>query len=195
MLVLFARRHIATKEVRNLSRGQPVHVITSSFVWPKNLWRFGVALILSTLTVLLCFVSSAFASQGNSSTHGTSEPEVVREILDLERQAKEAAIHRDVEFAQRTLAPDYIAIGPLGQVTTKAETLEARKHAQLRYDAIDTSELVVRVYGHTAVVTGRAEVKGTDLGEDFSGPYRFTRIWVKRDGRWETVNYQVTVTR
>ena len=154
-----------------------------------------MALILSTLTVLLCFVTSAFASQTNSPAHGTSAQEVVREILDLERQAKEASIHRDVEFAERMLAPDYIAIGPLGQVTTKADTLAARKHAQLRYDAIDTSELVVRVYGHTAVVTGRAEVKGTDLGEDFSGPYRFTRIWVKRDGHWEAVNYQVTVTR
>jgi ketosteroid isomerase-like protein len=167
----------------------------SFFVWPRNLWRFGVSRILATLTILLCLVSSTFASQTNLSAQGTSEQEVVRQILDLERQSKEAAIHRDVEFAAKTLANDYIAIGPLGQVSTKADILAARKRAQLRYDAFDTSELVVRVYGHTAVVTGRAEVKGTDLGEDFSGPYRFTRIWVKREGRWEAVNYQVTVTR
>ena len=119
----------------------------------------------------------------------------MRQILELERQSKEAASHRDAAFTERTLAEDYIAIGPLGQITTKADTVSARKRAQLHYDSMEISELVVRVYGRTAVVTGRAEVKGTDLGEDFSGPYRFTRVWVKRDGHWETVHYQVTVTR
>jgi ketosteroid isomerase-like protein len=152
-----------------------------------------VALTLSTLTVLLCLVSSAFATQ--SSPVQNADQETVRQILELERQSKEAAIHRDAAFTERTLAEDYIAIGPLGQVTTKADTVAARKRAQLHYDSMEISELVVRVYGRTAVVTGRAEVKGTDLGEDFSGPYRFTRVWVKRDGHWETVHYQVTVTR
>ena len=144
---------------------------------------------LSTLTLLFCFVWPTFAAQN------PTDEDAVRQILELERQAKEASIHRDVAFAERTLSEDYIGIGPLGQVTTKADTVAARKRSQLRYDAIETSEMVVRVYGRTAVVTGRAEVKGTDLGEDFSGPYRFTRVWVKREGHWEAVNYQVTVTR
>jgi len=150
---------------------------------------------LSTLTVLLCFVSSAFASHTITPALATTDQDTVRQILELERQSKEAAIHRDVAFAERTLADDYIAIGPLGQITTKADAISARKNAQLHYDAIDTSEMVVRVYGKTAVVTARAAVKGTDLGEDFSGPYRFTRIWIRRYGHWETVSYQVTVTR
>ena len=148
-----------------------------------------MARTLSTLTLLLCFVYPAFAAQSSS------DEDSVRQILELERQSKEASIHRDVAFAERTLSDDYIGIGPLGQVTTKSDTVAARKRSQLRYDAIETSEMVVRVYGRTAVVTGRAEVKGTDLGEDFSGPYRFTRVWVRREGRWEAVNSQVTVTR
>ena len=55
--------------------------------------------------------------------------------------------------------------------------------------------MVVRLYGNTAVVTARAEVRGRDLGEEFNGPYRYTRVWVKRNGRWQTVSYQATVTR
>ena len=47
----------------------------------------------------------------------------------------------------------------------------------------------------TAVVTARADVKGHQLGEDFSGPYRYTRVWVRRSGRWQTVSYQATVTQ
>jgi ketosteroid isomerase-like protein len=65
----------------------------------------------------------------------------------------------------------------------------------VHYDSIQITDMKVRVYGNTAIVTARAEVKGNDLGEDFSGPYRFTRVWVRRNGRWQAVSYQATVTR
>ena len=126
---------------------------------------------------------------------GSRDEETIREIVDLERQAKEAAIHRDASFSERTLADDYVAITPLGQVVGKADTIAARKTAQLRYESINISDMVVRLYGNTAVVTARADVKGTELGEEFNGPYRFTRIWVRRNGHWVTVSYQATVTR
>jgi ketosteroid isomerase-like protein len=119
----------------------------------------------------------------------------IREIVDMERQAKEASLHRDADFSQRTLAEDYVAITPLGQVTTKQDSLSARKSGQLRYDNINVTDMVIRVYGDTAVVTARADVKGHQLGEDFSGPYRYTRVWVRRSGRWQTVSYQATVTQ
>jgi ketosteroid isomerase-like protein len=119
----------------------------------------------------------------------------IREIVEMERLAKEASLHRDADFSQRTLAEDYVAITPLGQVTTKQDSLSARKSGQLRYDTINVSDMVVRVYGDTAIVTARADVKGRQLGEDFSGPYRYTRVWVRRSGHWQTVSYQATVTQ
>jgi len=125
----------------------------------------------------------------------SGDQETIREVVEMERQAKEASLRRDAEFPQRTLAEDYVAISPLGQVTTKQEALSARKSGQLRYDTIDVSDMVVRLYGDTAVVTARADVKGHQLGEDFSGPYRYTRVWVRRSGHWQTVSYQATVTQ
>lgn len=125
----------------------------------------------------------------------SAEQETIRQIVDMERQAKEASLHRDADFSLRTLADDYVAITPLGQVTTKQETISARRSGQLRYESMNVSDMVVRLYGDTAVVTARAEVKGRQLGEDFSGPYRYTRVWVRRNGRWQTVSYQATVTQ
>lgn len=125
----------------------------------------------------------------------SGDQETIREIIEMERQTKEASLRRDADFPQRILADDYVAITPLGQVTTKKEALSARKSGQLRYDTIDVSDMVVRLYGDTAVVTARADVKGHQLGEDFSGPYRYTRVWVRRSGRWQTVSYQATVTQ
>jgi ketosteroid isomerase-like protein len=153
----------------------------------------GLSLVVWLLALSLA--ASARATRPKSNAAGPAEEETVREIMDLERQAKEAALHRDAAFVERTLADDYVAITPLGQIVSKAETIAARKTAQLRYDAIDVSDMVVRLYGNTAIVTARAAVKGTELGEEFSGPYRFTRVWVRRNGKWLTVSYQATVTR
>ena len=128
-------------------------------------------------------------------SYPTPDQEIIRQIVDMERQARDASLHRDAEFSRRTLAEDYVAITPLGQVTTKEDTVSARRSGQLRYETINVTDMVVRIYGDTAVVTARADVKGHQLGEDFSGPYRYTRVWVRRNGQWQTVSYQATVTQ
>ena len=151
--------------------------------------------LLFVLVLALAVPASGRASRPRSNATGPVEEETVREIVDLERQAKEAAMHRDASFSERTLADDYVAITPLGQIVSKADTIAARKTSQIKYEMIDISDMTVRLYGNTAIVTARADVKGTELGEEFSGPYRFTRVWVRRNGHWLTVSYQATVTR
>lgn len=137
---------------------------------------------------------SSVMLQGAPKSGAPQEADAVRAVVQLEEESKQASIHRDVAFAERTLADNYVGIGPLGTVISKNETVQARRNSQLQYESIEISDMVVRVFGNTAVVTGRADVRGKDLGEDFSGPYRFTRVWIKRNGQWQTVSYQATVT-
>jgi ketosteroid isomerase-like protein len=153
------------------------------------------AALLWTLILALPAFCAQHVAVHPTSALDTGDQATIREIVDMERQAREASLHRDADFSQRTLAEDYVAITPLGQVTTKQDTVSARKSGQLRYDDINVSDMVVRVYGDTAVVTARADVKGHQLGEDFSGPYRYTRVWVRRTGHWLAVSYQATVTQ
>lgn len=151
-------------------------------------------LLWTVLLALPAFAAQHVTARPRPSIEG-GDSETIREILEMERQAREASIRRDADFSQRTLAEDYVAITPLGQVTTKQDTVSARKSGQLRYDTINVSDMVVRIYGDTAVVTARADVKGHQLGEDFSGPYRYTRVWVRKTGHWQAVSYQATVTQ
>lgn len=153
-----------------------------------------VALLLAVLIALPAFSAQHVAVHPRPPAD-SGDQETIREIIEMERQAREATLRRDADFSQRTLAEDYVAITPLGTVTTKQDTVSARKSRQLRYDTMDVSDMVVRVYGDTAVVTARADVKGHQLGEDFSGPYRYTRVWVKKTGHWQAVSYQATVTQ
>ncbi len=158
--------------------------------------------MINNCLVLLCCILAAvpaFSAQHVALHHkpgfDSVDQETIRQIVDMERQSKEASLRRDSEFSLRTLAEDYVAITPLGQITTKADTISARRSGQLRYEAMNITDMVVRVYGDTAVVTARADVRGHQLGEDFSGPYRYTRVWVRRNGQWQTVSYQATVTQ
>lgn len=159
--------------------------------------RSGLALCVALFLASLLPAEAAREPQTATSQPGAGirEEDTIRQVLELERQSRDAAVHRDAGFSERTLSEDYIGITPLGQVITKADTVAARRSGQLKYEAIDISDMVVRVYGATAVVTARASVRGRDLGEEFNGPYRFTRVWIRRNGRWQAVSYQATVTR
>jgi len=151
-----------------------------------------VALVL----LLLCCSPVLLAARPTGAQRpATREEAMIREVLELERHTTEAALRNDANFTERMVANDYLAIGPLGNVITKRDSLTARRRSQVHYDSIEVSEMVVRIYGDTAVVTARAEVRGTDSGEDFSGPYRFTRVWVRHNGSWQAVAYQATATQ
>ena len=74
-------------------------------------------LLLSGLAALPAFAGEQIALHPRPPVQGADQ-EIIREIVDMERQAKEASLRRDADFVQRTLAEDYVAITPLGQVTT-----------------------------------------------------------------------------
>src|SRR5215813_3543217 len=148
-----------------------------------------------TLLVLVCCSPAWLSSAEQTTAKPTRENQMIREVMELERHAKEASIHNDTKFTEQALADNYIAIGPLGTVVTESDMVDVRRRSKLHYEFIDVTEMVVRIYGETAVVTAKAEVKGSDFGEDFSGPYRYTRVWIKQNGAWRAVSYQATVTR
>ncbi len=50
----------------------------------------------------------------------------------------------------------------------------------------------MRAYGDTAVVHGLETEKSSYKGKDTSGQYRFTDVFVKRNGRWQAIATQVT---
>lgn len=147
------------------------------------------------LCLALCLSPGLLNAAKEAPAKTPREEQMIREVLELERHAKEASIHNDTKFSEQALADNFVAIGPLGTVVTKSDMVDVRRRSKLHYEFIDVSEIVVRIYGDTAVVTARAEVKGSDFGEDFSGPYRYTRVWVKQNGAWRAVSYQATVTR
>ena len=56
----------------------------------------------------------------------------------------------------------------------------------------NSDDTKVRVYGDAAILTSHETMKGVDQGYDYSGQYRVTLIFIKRQGRWEMVAGQGT---
>ena len=115
------------------------------------------------------------------------------EIRALEAARNEAIVHGDAAALESMTSDDYTFVTLRGELRTKAEIVKGFSTGAFKYESREISGLKVRVYGNAAVVTGRSSQKGTEDGKDYSGAYRFTRVYVKQDGRWLTVALQATL--
>jgi uncharacterized protein (TIGR02246 family) len=151
---------------------------------------------LCILTVLLLLEggSPAKPSAGNDDAAAKKANGPEEELRALEAKLNEAIVRADLGFFDRVFADDFTHTNHNGEFRSKAQWLANHKPgAKSPYESFDTEDLSVRVYGETAVVTGRSLPKGKDSkGQAITGQFRFTRVWVKRDGRWQVVAFQGT---
>ena len=135
--------------------------------------------------LVLSAVSSAIAQQQSAQTRDVASTEQAVQQQDQVRIR--AQITADTIALRRIYADDFLGIGPTGVVRNKAEVIADFTTHALTYQSITTAEVHVRVYGNTAVETGRSTMVGQDRGKDVPRENRFTRVWVMTDGRWQLV--------
>ena len=116
-----------------------------------------------------------------------------QQIRALEDERNRAILNGDAATLERMTSDDYTFITLRGELRTKLEIVKGFQSGSFKYDSRTISDLNVRVYGDTAIVTGRATQKGSESGKDYSGDYRFTRVYVKQQGQWMTVALQTTL--
>ena len=116
----------------------------------------------------------------------------VQAIRALEERRFAAMMRRDAEALAAILADDLTYTHSSGQLETKAQFLESIRSGAIQYTGILPESLDVRLYGDTAVVTGKGTFKVRMQGEDRSLPLRFTDVYVRRDGGWQMVAWQST---
>jgi ketosteroid isomerase-like protein len=141
--------------------------------------------------VALAFV--VFGAAPSKNAVDASEAGTKGEILQIERERNRAIISGNANALDRMTSDDYTFITLRGELRTKAEIIQGYKSGSFHYDSREISELNVRVYGNFAVVTGRSNQKGRENGKDYSGDYRFTRVYARQGGRWQTVALQTTL--
>jgi ketosteroid isomerase-like protein len=75
-----------------------------------------------------------------------------------------------------------------------SEVSQDFRSGSLKCESFTLGEVRVRVYENVAVVTGLSTQQARDGGQDISGQFYFTRVYVKRRGQWQiAANHQTRV--
>ena len=116
-------------------------------------------------------------------TTAKPEPNNVAEqtVLKLTQEWLAAEEHIDREVLNRIIADDFLGTGPMGTTVSKTDVIPAEGSGGHGL-AISGLDIKVRVFGDTAIVTGRGVPKVNDRPE-----LRFTVVFVKRADRWQMV--------
>ena len=117
---------------------------------------------------------------------------LIQEVHDVERAWVEAHRQLDVATLERLMADDYFVIRSDGSVAGKEEDLASYRAGDRHWDYAEGDQYDVRLYGYTAVLTGRWRARGVNAGQSFDYAARFLSVYVKRDGRWQMVAAQST---
>lgn len=114
------------------------------------------------------------------------------EVLTVTREWMDAYRHNDAAALDRILADDYKLTDAAGRISTKADDIAGARAKHVLIDTYDTSDVHVRVWGDTAVVTGHSVVRGAARGEPFVHDFKFTDTLARIDGRWRAVAAHVS---
>lgn len=141
--------------------------------------------------VLLFFIALAFLRVAPAAPAQPPAPaEDERAILQLQREWWDAVLRRDVDYLDKLLLDDWVFTNGRGEMNrNKAEELAEVREGAVRYTRFENSDLVVRVHGDTAVLTGRTKVQGAIVATDqaLNVELRFTATFARVGGRWRAL--------
>ena len=119
--------------------------------------------------------------------HNQSDP------LAAEQQFFSSLIGGDVGALDRILGDDFLLIDVMtGSEVKKPDLLAVLRSGQLKFEAIDPLESHVRLYGITAVITGRTRMRGRFGEAPFTASSRYTHVFVRDQDQWRLVSAQGT---
>ena len=138
----------------------------------------------STILILMAVACTNYASaqtrqMGIASTAQTSAED---EIKNLEEARNQAVQHGDVAELDRMTSDDYTFITLRGEMRTKSDILKGFASGSFDYESRQIPDLKVRVLREHRDCNWAFDSEGMENGKDYSGDYRFTRVYVKQKG-------------
>ena len=136
------------------------------------------------LTVLIAFLLATSASAQSA--------DIEHELLKLENVWNQAHLTGDADALDRLWANDLEVDAPRMTPMSKSQALAFARSGRMHFERYETSELKVRSYGKTAVVTGRLVRSRTMEGKQTTDDWRFTKVYARQKGQWRVVSFQAS---
>ena len=127
-----------------------------------------------------------------AAAQATPNPAAEDSVRALEEARGQALMRGDTVALSRMTAVEFNELTRFGTVRTRAANLRDVSAGMLRLASVRYDSLTVRIYGEVAILQGIADNAGTIGGVPFTGRIRYTRVFVRREGRWQAVTMQHT---
>jgi hypothetical protein len=153
--------------------------------------------ILWTVILVCAVVTLAAGQKVAKKSAAVAKPAAAADVQQIlkdrgRRKYREALTKRDLAALDKIWAEGYTFTNGRGEFLTKKDRMENIKRGATKFDSISRENEEIRVFGNTAVITGRSVMKVIYGGKESSGPYRTINVWVKMQGRWQIVANQIT---
>jgi ketosteroid isomerase-like protein len=119
-----------------------------------------------------------------------SLPALADDLADLRRLDRElvvATYTKDGAWFTKNMSDDYVLITSTGKVKPRAALIAELGTPGLEMQPYEPTEVNVRLFGDTAVITGRIVQKYTYKDDRAEADMRYTDVWVKTAGVWKNV--------
>ncbi len=146
--------------------------------------RFAAALVVSSAAWLAGCGAPALATSARAD-----------DIAQLTRQSNawdQAIVRKDEAAIAANMAEDFRQIDSGGDLETKTSFVAGLISADLQIDPYRVEEFEVRLYGDTALLSGRTRMTGRYQDKPFATHYRYIDIYVRSGGAWKIVSVQTT---
>jgi ketosteroid isomerase-like protein len=114
---------------------------------------------------------------------------IEQELRQMNDDWVKALIRADRDTLDRIMADDFIFAYPM-EGDDKAQFIGDVVSGDVRVDHLTRDNTSVRIWGNTAILTGKDSATWSYKGRDFSGHYKVIHIYAQRDDRWQLVSVQ-----
>jgi ketosteroid isomerase-like protein len=100
-----------------------------------------------------------------------------------------ALVRADRVTLDRIMADDFFFAYPM-EGDDKTQFVGDVVSGDVKVESLTRENITVRIWGDTAVLTGRDSARWSYQGRDFSGHYKVINVYARRDGEWRLVSVQ-----
>jgi hypothetical protein len=145
------------------------------------------------LTIVMIALTNGAGNSPLSQAGNTLSPDEA-ELIRLERVWNEAHVNGDADALDRLWAEDLTVTVPNMQVITKQSAIAIARAGRMKFKRYETSDVRVRLYGDAAVLSGIVERTRVLNGQDVNDKWRFTKVYIRRAGKWQVVAWHASTT-
>ena len=114
---------------------------------------------------------------------------IEQQLRQMNDEWVKALVRGDAETLDRIMADDFVFTYPL-EGDDKAQFINDVVSGDLNVLQLTRENHSVRIWGHTAVLSGLDSAQWFYKGRDFSGKYKIVHIFANRDDEWRLVAVQ-----